>query len=488
MKFWTPRPAWARFKFPALGAALAVAALLLVLNAPGLALRFYLSHILPRQSGLDVAYARASLENSALFLENLTLTGPDLGRLALDLELRDFRPLVFFRSRPGLDLADLVVLRGVRWEREDWTFQAPEIKVVRPRWPVDEADMPFNLVLAQDPHGGGRPEAPQFQAKGLILGHRDLALEDLRFQLTTEAGVWTGEVKSLKLDDFQSALDRWVQSGGRPWALLPELFHLRASAGRLELDGQPVILVRTALPETRHLFTKFSPHSVSYSYFLALWLDPELLPGAFRAELGGRPLDLELALDLTFDPEGGALELRSLSLDEPNLGRLDLAAELSGLGPWGDSLHEFVGGLFPARLHSLSLAFQDQGFMAWSYARLALMEGWSEAEVPDRLKEELWASLPEAQEETGAGLFLLAGEAEAFLDHPENLIISLEPARPQVLARLVKMDGYDIIKNLGLTLTVNDRPAAPGVVSERPAPFQAEDPAPQPAPGRAPAE
>jgi hypothetical protein len=46
-------------------------------------------------------------------------------------------------------------------------------------------------------------------------------------------------------------------------------------------------------------------------------------------------------------------------------------------------------------------------------------------------------------------------------------MVSAEPARPLALSRLVKMDRYDIINELRLTLTVNDQsPVAPGVAPE----------------------
>gem|GEM_PF-2550822 len=485
---------WARFKFPALAATLAGTGLLLAFFGPSLALRLYLDLILPRQTGLTVSYSRADLKNRDLFLKNLTLTGPELGRLTCDLELRDIQNLIW--SRPGLDLADSLALHDILWERESGIFSTPRIDVLRPRWPEGETDLPFSLLIAHNIRGQGFPDDPRFQAKRLALGNPDLTVEDLAFKFTTEAGsAWTGEVKSLKLDDFKSALDRWIQSGGRPLGLLPELFHLRVVSGRLDLEDQPVLLVKTAFAEPRRLFTKFSPDAVSYSYFLELWLDPAPLSGAFPPGLSGPPLDFELALDLTFDPQGRALELRSLSLDEPNLGRLDLAAELSGLGPGGYLAPELLAALFPARLHSLSLAFQDQGVMAGLYDWLALREGWDEAETPARLKAELLAPLAEglAEGEGFSSLSALAKEAQAFLEQPENLIISVEPVRPLSLVRLVKRDRYDIIGELGLTLTVNDRPpvaAASGLLLEPrpPASFQADYSPPNQPPGRDPAE
>jgi hypothetical protein len=143
-----------------------------------------------------------------------------------------------------------------------------------------------------------------------------------------------------------------------------------------------------------------------------------------------------------------------------------LAAELSGLGPGGGTAAEWLAAFFPARLHSLSLIFQDQGLLPRYYAWLGRVAGWDEDEVRARLKAELLAPLVEILAEEGgfSNLPDLASAAEAFLEQPENLIISAGPARPLALARLVKMNKYDIIDNLGLTLTVNDQPpVAPAV-------------------------
>jgi hypothetical protein len=230
-------------------------------------------------------------------------------------------------------------------------------------------------------------------------------------------------------------------------------------------------LVKTARPEPRFLFTKFSSEAVSYNYFLELTAQPPVLGRAspFWSDLAGllgEVLDLELSLDLTFDPWEGAGQLRSLSLEGPGLGRLDLACELSGLGPGDDS--GLLAALAPARLHHFSLAFQDQGFMVRYYARLAEAAGWKEAEVPARLKEEFLTPLARDLAEEGgiSNLPALAEAISAFLNQPENLIFSAEPARPWPLASLVKRNRYDIIKELGITLTVNDRPPV-SVVADR---------------------
>ena len=461
-----------KLKLLALAAVLAVANLILAaaLFGPNLALRLYLDRFLPARTGLAVScrQAEADLLARGLTLEDLTLTSEGQGRLTLGrLEISGLKLLNLLSARPGLDLAETLDLADIHWANELGTLSAASLRVLGPKRTADETDLPFRrLDLAGfKGEGPGPPARARFQVESLRLLNSGEFQADLAFQVSAETGLWTGEVRSLALDDVKTAFDRWLQGQGRPLALLPELLQLRVDSGRLALDGQPALLVKTARPEPRFLFTKFSSEAISYGYFLELTLKPAVLSPAAPfwsnlADLAGDALDLELSLDLTFDPDEGAGQLRSLSLDGRNLGRLDLALELSGLGPGGASAAEFLAALAPARLHSLSLAFQDQGFMTRYYAWLARAAGWKEAEVPGRLKADFLAPLVEALAEEGllANLPAVAEAARAFLDQPENLMLSAEPARPWPLASLVKTGGYDIIKNLGMTLTVNDRP------------------------------
>jgi hypothetical protein len=305
-----------------------------------------------------------------LTLRGLSLADEDLGRLTFGLlEIKGLKPLNLLMARPGLDLAGVLNFEDIRWERGNWTFTAPSLVVLRPKRPATEADPPFFQLTGRGLAG----EAPGFQAASkfqadLSIGDSVSELTDLGFQVSTETGLWTGEVKTLRFDDFKTALNRWQESGGRPFSLIPELIHLQMDSGHLALDGRTAFLVKAARPETRFLFTKFSSEAVSYNYSLELTFTPSSLAPAdiFWANLAGltgEPLDLDLDLDLTIDPLDRAFQLRSLSLDGPTLGRLDLAAEFSGLGPGGDSLAETLAALSPARLHSLSLIFQDQGLI-----------------------------------------------------------------------------------------------------------------------------
>jgi hypothetical protein len=460
-----------KLKLLALVAALVMANLLLaaVIFGPNLALRLYLNRFLPSQTGLAVScrQAEASLLARNLTLDDLTLTG-DLGRLALGrIEISGLRLLNLLRARPGLDLAETLSLDDLHWANEQGTLTAVSLRVLRPNRPATENGLPFQRLDLAGLRGDGPelPPARQFQVRNLHIQNSGTLQADLAFQVAAEAGLWTGEVERLTLDSVKTASDRWLQGGGQPLDLLPELFHLRVDSGRLALDGRPALQVKTARPEPRFLFTKFSPEAVSYNYFLELTLQPGALAQAAPfwsdlADLLGEVLNLDMALDLTYDPWEGAGQLRSLSLDGQGLGRLALAFELSGLGPEGDSAAEFLAALAPARLHNLSLAFQNQGFMARYYAWLAKAGGWKEAEVPARLKRDFLAPLAQALAEEGAfsNLPALTEAVGAFLDRPENIMLSAEPDRPWPLLSLVKTGGYDIIKALGMTLTVNDRP------------------------------
>ena len=464
----------AKIKLPVLGAALAAALLLTAyVLGPNLALRLGLGLLLPLKTGLTISCDQADWRDGRLFLENLTLTGEDPGQLTIGqltvgrVEIFGLKPLDLLWPRPGSKLAELVEFGNIRWEIGGWLLTAPSLQVKWPRWPASETDLPFyQLDLAGlRGEGLGLPAAPEFQVRNLSLDSSVSHLTGLDFQAVTEAGLWTGEVKALKLDGFKTALDRLSQNEGRPWSLIPELLHLHIDSGHLALEGRPVIEVRAANPEARFLFTQFSTEAVSHNYSLELTFTPSNLAPVDifwpnLAGLTGEPLDLDLTLDLTLDPQERAFQLRSLGLDVRNLGRLDLAAELSGLGHEGGSLAEILVALYPASLHSLSLAFQDQGLIGRYYAWLAEAGGWDEAESPARIKAELLVPLVEALEAEGAlaNLPALAAAVETFLDQPEYIMLSAGPAQPLLLARLVKMDRYDIIEKLEITLTVNDQP------------------------------
>ena len=469
------------------GVALVALGLLLTVAVfgPDMALRLCLGRLLPGTS-LDYVREGGLWTGRAVVLKNLSLTSDDLGRLTMDrAEISGLRLLNLLRARPGLELAESLNFTNLGWELGGWTLAARSIEALRPRRPAAETDPPFYSLVLTGPQGEGPRAEAGFRMDRLALIDGRAVMDGLNFKALAGAGLWTAEIKGLTLSGFMTAVDRWLQSGGRTWALLPEIFHLQMDSGQLALDGRPALMVRTARPEPRFVFTEFSSEAVSYNYFLEFTFIPSALAGADPfwpnlAGLTGEPLDFELSLDLTLDPWDRAVQVRSLSLDGLTLGRLDLAAELSSLGPEGDTAAGWLAALYPARLHGLSLAFQDQGLLPGYYAWLAGVAGWNEAEVPARLKGELLAPLFGILAEEGvlANLPALALAAEAFLDQPENLMVSAGPDRPLALARLVKMDKYDIISNLKITLTVNDQPTiALGAASEvKAAPEAAADP------------
>ncbi|MDR2935705.1 MAG: hypothetical protein LBV70_07555 [Candidatus Adiutrix sp.] len=461
-----------KLRLLALVSVLALANLILAaaIFGPNLALRLYLERFLPARTGLAVTCRRAeaSLLARGLTLDGLTLDGEGLGRLTFGrLEISGLNLLNILTARPGRDLAETLSLTDLHWVREKGTLAADSLRVRRPNRQAAETDPPFQrLDLAGlRVEGPGPPASARFQVNNLEILNSGELQADLGFQVSAAAGLWTGEVRSLALDSVNAVADRWLQGEGRILDLWPELLQLRVDSGRLALDGRPAVLVKTARPEPRFLFTKFSPAAVSRNYFLELSIRPEVLGRTAPfwsdlADLAGGVLDLELSLDLTLDPWERAGQLRNLSLEGRGLGRLDMAFELSGLGPVGNSAAEYLAALAPARLHSLSLAFKDQGFMARYYAWLAKAGGWKEAEVPARLKADFLAPIFQALAKEG-GFSNIPAWAEAvgaFLDRPENIMLSAGPARPWPLASLVKTGGYDIIKELGMTLTVNDRP------------------------------
>ena len=450
-----------------LGVALAALLPALAAFGPDLAICLWLNFILP--PGTDINYERTGGFGDSIGFENLSLAGETFGRLTIDrAEISGPRLLNLLKGRPGLDLAESLDLWGLAWEGGGWSLAARSLEVVRPRFPAAETDHPFHSLALSGPQGegAGLPAGPRFKMDRLVLIDADAALDGLSFEAETGAGHWSGEIERLALKGFMTALDRWLQSGGRPLSLAPELFHLNIDSGELALDGRPALKVTTFRPERNFILTKFSSEAVSHSCFLEFTFIPSALEGVDPfwpnlAGLTGEPLDFELSLELTFDPQGRAVQVRGLSLDSPSLGRLDLAGELSGLGPGGDTAAECLAALYPARLHGLSLIFQDRGLLPGYYAWLAQAAGWEEAEVPARIKADLLDPLASALAEEGglANLPDLAAAAEAFLDQPENIMISAEPPRPLALAHLVKMDRYDIIERLKMTMAVNDLPA-----------------------------
>ena len=111
----------------------------------------------------------------------------------------------------------------------------------------------------------------------------------------------------------------------------------------------------------------------------------------------------------------------------------------------------------------LTLAYSDQGFLARYYAWLD-RRGWLPPADGRSAAERFQAAYLEPLVQTLAedagldNLPALAEEARIFLNRPETMTLAAAPTRPWSLARLARMNRYDIIEKLSLTLTVNGRP------------------------------
>jgi hypothetical protein len=181
-----------------------------------------------------------------------------------------------------------------------------------------------------------------------------------------------------------------------------------------------------------------------------------------RAILGDQfQADLLLALD--YQPAAARVARAGASLNLPGLGRLELAGTLEGVAPVKPH-HNMSQLLLSAndwQLEALKLVYDDEGLAGRLYRRLeeTAWPGEPHNSSPDHLMAIVRPSLTDYPS--------LIPEIEAFIRQPGRLQIALNPEKPLPLIALVnsltfmslaKQNQYDIIKNLRLTLTANDRP------------------------------
>jgi hypothetical protein len=201
---------------------------------------------------------------------------------------------------------------------------------------------------------------------------------------------------------------------------------------------------------------------------------------AFMAllEATGGSLDLRLNLNMEYRTTGGQVNFRDFRLESPALGRLELGGQLSGVTniKAGFTPYQLLFTSAGWKLEGLSLHYSDGGFMPALYRALdktifkQAPSRQSAANLMDYYVKPLAARL---EDESGlANLPALVSETQAFLSRPESLSLRCAPPAPLTVLSLAKLDKYDIIDRLSLSVQVNQRApvtvmAARGVDHER---------------------
>ncbi len=199
----------------------------------------------------------------------------------------------------------------------------------------------------------------------------------------------------------------------------------------------------------------------------ALAAKEERLAGepAFMAmtKASGGVMDLNLNLKLDYRAEGGLLAVRECELEAPGLGRLSLMGRLSSMPEIKPSFtpYQLLFSATGGALENFSCSFTDQGFMAAWYEALdkTIFARSPSRNGAENLMTHYVSPLAETLgAESGLmNLPAIVGEIRAFLDRPEKLALNMAPAAPLPFLTLAKLDKYDIMEKLNLTVQINRR-------------------------------
>ncbi|GAB5468852.1 MAG: hypothetical protein Kilf2KO_18820 [Rhodospirillales bacterium] len=150
-------------------------------------------------------------------------------------------------------------------------------------------------------------------------------------------------------------------------------------------------------------------------------------------------------------PESDTLEVRQLSLQAEDLGRLDLAAVLDSI-----VASDIAGSLPAAKLSTMTLDFRDGGLFDLTLADLARSEGIGEAPM----RRQLIAMTQVLEAEAGTPILReTLGAIRAIADHEgggQALQMTATPSKPFPLKDLDRIRGYPL-PNLGMLNRLNLR-------------------------------
>lgn len=435
---------------------------------------------------LDYASARAGFFLSWLEIEGLKLTrlqsplSLEAGRLRLE-GLWRLKILSLWRKpvaqlAPG-PLAERISAQNLRAEGQGFSLNLSDLeagglalaKAEDPNWPWVLKTVRFKDLSVQATDWKWR--LAWLQGSGLGWPRTEaLALGSLR-GWSEDATAMELQIESLALRGLKSADLRALILTPPPLSTLPWLLslceELQAKAGSWRQNGRETLRLLEAVfsrqPQVGEGF--------SFSRQLKLELELEAMAKLFDSRLWadlraaeGPRARLDFDLQAQYQSSNGVLTLKQARLWSPSLGHLSLGGRLTGLKlirPWlSPSQLLFVNSLF---LEELELDFQDTGLGDAVYRHLKnnFWPSASRAEIAQHM-ESLWLEPSLAQprsERLLSNLPQLATEARAFIRQPQSLRLTAAPQEPfPLLALLATADYYDIIKQLNLTLEVNQRP------------------------------
>jgi hypothetical protein len=170
---------------------------------------------------------------------------------------------------------------------------------------------------------------------------------------------------------------------------------------------------------------------------LGSWADP-------LASMGIDVIKGDAALDYAYDPKTSLLTVKTLSLDSPELGHV----EISGVVDRLDLAQLRVEKLLGMRLHSADLVFIDRSLVELLVGGMARLLNTTGADARDRIRAEIAAMVRYAHgDRNRVAADALAG-LEDFVAAPGMVAISLRPAEPVPL--LYFFMGRDIYDNMRL--------------------------------------
>jgi hypothetical protein len=170
------------------------------------------------------------------------------------------------------------------------------------------------------------------------------------------------------------------------------------------------------------------------------------------ASLGIGEIHGDLAVDYAFDPDAGALTVKTLALSSPELGDLDLTGTVDRLDLAQLRVEKLVG----LRVVRADLAYEDRAMVRLLLRSTARLLGVSVDEARQRVRAEIAAMAEYAvRDDNPVAADALAGLSE-FIAAPGRIAVSARPAEPvPVLYFFMGRDFYDNLHLLNVTVTTD---------------------------------
>lgn len=178
--------------------------------------------------------------------------------------------------------------------------------------------------------------------------------------------------------------------------------------------------------------------------------------------LGYKDFTINIAIDGGYDDKSDTLTLTSFAVDTSDVGKLTVSGKFSGM-PIGriaanDDVNKARKTTSGAKLDNLQLRFDNGGLVERIVGMQAQSTGSTRAEIVEQAK----AAVGVAFMLTGNADFgdKAAGAVETFLSSPKSITISVAPAAPVSLGKIVDagLDSWGSLTDLlGLDVKANDQ-------------------------------